>query len=733
LCYQNDTADYSGQNRFALRIKASAQLQGQLQNFSAIASARCPVWTGTEFEYRETSNPAWWFLWYAKGKIVDNGRIYGAGLDDNQIDIEGIKAWAIFCDQKQLTFNYVLTQELSVHDVLTKIARAGRASYSWQTGKLGVVFDQANLPVVAMISPFNIRAGSFEVAYVNDQTADNIVVNFVNPDRDWQIDNVRVEVPNTIKTNTTATLDLEGCTNVNMAAREANLIAASQFFHRRRVSWEMDIEGILATRGDVVQASHDLTVWSFSGRVLAADRTTIKLDRKVPSGGTGFLSLRSPTNEIIIIQVTSNLGDVDELDISFLPESFPVPSEDPDANPLDWAWQFDPLATPGRRLKIVEVQPASKDVVRFVAIDDDPNYYLSENNPFEYTPPRDGLLLLGVILAVNFSERIVVVAEDLIEVTAFWASSNSAGENRVTITINGVEQPTFTTRARKHTFNARTFDQISIVITPISQGGLTGDPFTALHTVVGLTTPMPTVTGLTSVFRDGLTVLHWNRVTDIRPINYEVRIGPSFDNGRTVTITPENEAYAVGNGLYHVAAKFRTSWGLVVYGTPATLLITGATIVRNLLVTNNEHPDWDGTKTDTIVFNNQLTLPATGDILEADDVLSIDDVIFFGGVVSAGTYQTDSSNIVDIGFVEPCRVDFEINEFALNFGENLLEIVDILAESDILNESNNQFYDVIPQIRYAGEDAIFTDWCARFDTKRRKRYDSRHRHYNYVR
>jgi hypothetical protein len=221
---------------------------------------------------------------------------------------------------------------------------------------------------------------------------------------------------------------------------------------------------------------------------------------------------------------------------------------------------------------------------------------------------------------------------------------------------------------------------------------------------------MPTVTGLTSVFRDGLTVLHWNRVTDIRPINYEVRIGPSFDNGRTVTITPENEAYAVGNGLYHVAAKFRTSWGLVVYGTPATLLITGATIVRNLLVTNNEHPDWDGTKTDTIVFNNQLTLPATGDILEADDVLSIDDVIFFGGVVSTGTYQTHSSNIVDIGFVEPCRVDFEIDEFALNFNENILEIVDIFSESDILNESNNQFYDVIPQIRYAGEDAIFTDW-----------------------
>ena len=575
-----------------------------------------------------------------------------------------------------------------------------------------MVFDQANLPVVAMISPFNIRAGTFEVAYVNDQTADNIVVNFVNPDRNWQIDNVRVEVPNVIKTNTTVSLDLEGCTDVNMAAREANLIAASQSFHRRRVAWEMDIEGILATRGDVVQASHDLTVWSFSGRVLSADRNTIKLDYKVTSGGTGFMSLRSPTNEIVNVQVTSNVGEVDEFTFVNLPPTFPVPSENPNENPLDWAWQFDPLETPGRRLKIVEVQPVSKDVVRFVAIDDNPQYYLSENNPFEYTPPRDGLLLLGVVLGISFSERIVVVAEDLIEITAFWAVSSSAGQSRVTVTINDVEQPTFTTRARKHTFNARTFDRVTVVVTPISENALsiTSQPFSSDYNVIGLTTPMPPITGLTSVFRDGLTVLHWNRVTDIRPINYEVRTGTSFENGRTVAITPENETYAVGNGLYHVAAKFRTSWGLVVYGAPASLLITGATLVRNVLVVNDEHPDWDGVKDNTFILNNQLTLNSAGDILDAEDILALDDVLFFGGVVSSGTYKTDDANIVDIGFVEPVKIDFDIDEFALNFAQNVLALPDVFAEDDILAGSDRQFYDVRPQIRYAGDDAVFTDW-----------------------
>lgn len=711
LCYQEDFADYTGQARVAVRVKASAQLQGQLQNFNAIASARCPVWNGTAFVSQETSNPAWWFLWYAKGKIVNNSRIYGGGLTDNQIDIEGIKAWAQFCDQNNLTFNYVLTQQTSVHEVLVKIARAGRASYTWQTGKLGVVWDQANLPVVALIAPYNIKAGSFEVSYINDQTADNIVVNFVNPDRDWQIDNVRVEVPNVAKTNTTATLDLEGCTNANMAGREANLIAASQAFHRRRISWEMDIEGILATRGDVVQMSHDLTIWSYSGRTLSADRTTIKLDKTVPSGGTGWLSFRSPTNEIVTVQVTSNVGDVDELTFVNLPNSFPVPDEDSNANPLDWAWQFDPLATPGRRLKIVEVQPVSKDVVRFVAIDDDPNYYASENNPFAYTAPKDGLLLLGVVLALDISERILVVSEDLIEVTAFWAQSNSSGEVRVTISINGIEQPSFTTRARKHSFTARTFDQVQIIVTPVSAGGFSGNPFTRNYTVIGLTVPMPAVTGLTNILRDNLTVLAWNRVTDIRPIQYEIRIGATFANGRTVAITPNPETYAIGNGLYHVAARYSTSWGLVVYGASDSLLITGASIVRNVLEVIQEHPDWTGDVTNgAIIYDNELTLQPTGDILALEDVLAEDDIIWTGGASLYGTYETNEANIVDIGYPALVKVDLSISDTPFNFHQNILGIADILAQDDILNDSDRQFYSVTPQIRWAGDDEVYTNW-----------------------
>lgn len=711
LCYQPDTADYTRQARYAVRIKATSQLQGQIQNLTGICSASCPVWNGSAFVTKQTSNPAWWFYWYAKGMNDDSGnRIFGGGLTASQIDLDAIKAWAVFCDQKKLTFNYVLSQRTTVHDVLTMIARAGRAAYTWQTGKLGVVWDAANLPVVAMVGPYNILAGSFNVTYVNEGTADEIVMNFINPKRNWEQDSVRVAVPNVVANNNTITLDFDGCTDENMAAREANLIAASQAFHRRRVAWEMDIEGMVATRGDVVQFSHDLTVWSYSGRLLSGNRSTLKLSQTVVSAGSGWLSLRSPDGDIELIQVTSAVGDVDELTIATpLPLSFPVPDEEPTIPAVDWAFQFDPLATPGRRIKIIDVQP-SGDNVKFIGVDDNEDYYLSENNPFSYTPPQDGVLLVGVVLDIEFTESVAVVSEDLINVTASWTTTANNTTHRINWSINGKPQTTFQTQARSHTFQARTFDVITYKVTPVSSTGL-GKSRSEDYKVIGLNIPLPTITGLTNIFRDTLTFLKWDAVTDFRDLSYEIRIGTSWTNSRTVAIVKQTEIYAIGNGLYFVAARFATPWGEVLYGTADSLLISGSSLVRNVLEVVQEHPVWNGDLIDgAYIYDGQLTLAPAGDILALDDIFLPDDLLWTDGAALSGIYETATANIVDIGYVAPVKIDIEFESFALNFRENFLILEDVLAELDILNDSNRQFYNVQPQIRFAGDDGIYNDW-----------------------
>ncbi len=68
--YQPDTADYTGQKRLAMKIKASAELQGQVDAFNAMASATVPTWTGAAWVDAESSNPAWLFLYLARGKQI---------------------------------------------------------------------------------------------------------------------------------------------------------------------------------------------------------------------------------------------------------------------------------------------------------------------------------------------------------------------------------------------------------------------------------------------------------------------------------------------------------------------------------------------------------------------------------------------------------------------------------------------------------------------------------------
>lgn len=707
LVYQTDEADYTGQLRVALRIKATSQLNGAVDEFSALAHARAPVWDGTEWAENLTRNPAWWFLWFARGKYIDGqGRVFGLGLSDAEIDFDAIKAWGLWCKTKNLTFDYVLDRKMGSDQVLQMIARAGRGSPTRQTGKLGVVWDAADAPVVAMFGPFNIKAGTFQVAYVNDDTPDEIVVNFANEDRDYQMDEVRVAVPGATTTNNPLQLDLDGVARADQAGREANLIAASQVWHRRRTTWETDIEGWVASRGDVVQVSHDLTVWGYSGRLVGRSGNQITLSQTIPTG-SGTMMLRDPEGNMKTVVVAGIVGETDMVTITSDMTGFPLPGDEgfEDVPALDWAFFFDPLATPGRRFKIVDVQP-SEDGVKFSAVDDDPEYYASENNPYQYIPPRDGQYLAGVIFGVTVTEAIVNVAADINSVQIGWALS-VAMPVEVSIAVNGTPQPAVRVADRTMTVQAQTGDVLDITITPVAESGR-GKPALRTYTVLGLAAPLPAVTGLTSVFRDGLTVLTWARVIDVRQPDYEIRIGQSFEDASLVAITPTLESLAIGNGLYWVAARYVYK-GQALYGPADSLLVSGASLVRNVLVTEVEDPGWNGSLSDGAhVWDDMLTLVGSGDILNETDILAVRDVLWYGGAELHGVYT--SAQTVDVGFVAPVRLDFRIEAFALNFGEDVLSVADVLAAPDILNASNAQHWKAVPQYRVAGDDEAYGPW-----------------------
>ena len=447
--YQPDEADYTGRKRVALRIKASGQLQGQVEQFNAIASALVPVWNGTSWVAQATSNPAWLFLYFARGKKIGNERAFGALLADARIDIEALKEWGAWCDTKSLTFDAVFDQPMNCNDMLHAIARCGRAFPTWATGKLGVAWEASGKPHVAVFGMSNIKRNSFQVEYLTEKLADEIVLKFVNPDLDWQQDSVRAKVPGVTTPERTVTMELFGCTVKGMAGREANLLAAKQKYHRRKVTWETDLEGSPAQKGDVAILSHDLTQWGYSGRILAGNGTSLTLERKVPftPAQSHYVGVVFPHGYLHIFDVTYQAGESDTIALA---EAWPsvddigntlyTPDTDPNFEPFDYKFVFEPKATPGKKVLITHVIPLDERNIRLVATDEEADYYLQENNPYTYvTPDRSNWSAPPTLSNLQISETLVRVGTGYaVRLTLTWDISGTYTGATVRAVVNGV-------------------------------------------------------------------------------------------------------------------------------------------------------------------------------------------------------------------------------------------------------------------------------------------------------
>lgn len=404
--YQEDTAAYSGQTRLGMVIKASGQLSGVVQRFSALASAYTYVYVDGAWRWQPSSNPAWWYLDFARGRVDATARKkYGCHLPDTQIDVAALMAWAAFCDTEKLTINMVLDSQQSASDTLSDIARCGLASPSWSSGKLGVVWDKRNASPVAAFGMSNIMKGSFSVRYVTENLADEIVVTYVDKDRNWEQQQIRKTVAGVVNPQRPSTLEIKGCTNAALAGKIANIQAASQVYRRRQITWDTDVEGLVCQRGDVVLLQHDLTQWGYSGRVVNVVGKTITLDRAVPRSGSvtvDYMMLVRPDGIMQTMEVNPAIGDSDTIVLAEFPPLLPG------ALLIDHRWFFSPLPTPGKRVKIVSVKPQSQYRMQIVATDEDPEFYAAWDGTFT-APPAQTLLknLVPEISSIAISEALV--------------------------------------------------------------------------------------------------------------------------------------------------------------------------------------------------------------------------------------------------------------------------------------------------------------------------------------
>ena len=536
--YQADEADYSGQTRLGLRIRASGQLSGRLDRLSALVRQKVPTWDGAAWTAPvASSNPAWLFRWYARGLRVRGRLVAGVGLPDTRIDEASIVAWGAWCEAQGLGCNHVLDRATTHADVLTLVAQCGRASPTWQTGRLGVVWEDRGRPATALITPGNIVAGTFGVEYAAGRAADEIAVRYIEPELDWQYNTLRRRVPGAAGepgdprasgepgdprasgATVTATITLQGITDATQAAVECNLQAARQVYHRRRFGWEMAAEGLSITRGDVVHITHSLIDGGTAGRLAGGTAGRVTLNRAVDPGDGGALMLfRLPDGRVhqsAVSRPPGIAGETAEIDLAApLPEA---PDAD-GASPLDTLWRLYDTDAPPVRARIIAVEPATDRRVRFVAIDEVDAYHAAAHS--DLTAPFPALVARPPrVLAVAFAENLVRVGAGFaVELQAVLTVAGDWRGGVVRAAVNGGPARIVARLVDGETdarWLAPPAGTLTVTVAPGTEAAPSGAPFTAHYEITGfLAPPLAPSNFLIDVLGDGTRRLRWTPPPD---------------------------------------------------------------------------------------------------------------------------------------------------------------------------------------------------------------------------
>jgi sulfur carrier protein ThiS len=297
----------------ALVIKASDQLNGVIDDFSAIVTRVCDDWdpaTQTWIE-RATQNPASMFRFTLQG----NGM--AVPLEDSRIDLESLQDWHEFCEDKGFKFNMVRDYSASVWDTLRDICAAGRAAPTIVDGKWSVVIDREQTAPVSIITPRNSFDFSAEKFFLEPPHGWRI--QFPNEDEDYAMDEYRVYRDGYNDDNATKfeTLDLLGVTDPDQIYKLGRWRIAQVLNQPERWTFKQDMEYLTYRRGDWVKIAHDVMIVGLGqGRIKdvtvneSNEVTAVELDEEVTmeSGKDYGLVIRTLDNPNLSAQVVTAAG-----------------------------------------------------------------------------------------------------------------------------------------------------------------------------------------------------------------------------------------------------------------------------------------------------------------------------------------------------------------------------------------------------------------------------------------
>lgn len=363
----------------ALSVRATDQLNGVINQFSLVAQSKLDVWDGSQWINLATSNPAWCAV------EVLTGNANAGAIDKADIDADAFKTWANACDAGGIEFNAVIDQTTTAWELLETICATGRAALTRIDGLWSVILDTVQTVPVQHITPRNSWGFSGQRAYPEPTHA--LRVRFTNTDADYQQD--EIVVYDAGYTAATASrfekLDLAGAMDYEQAWKTARYHLFAARLRPETYTVNMDIENLVARRGDLVKIANDvISVGRGYGRITAitatdgnGDATALETDEALDVAATTnpALRIRTQANASVLVGVSAG-ADAHHVTLD---------TATADLNPGD-LFLFGESGAEAIDAKITRIDPGPDMSAKLTLVDAAPGIQHADDGPI---PPFD--------------------------------------------------------------------------------------------------------------------------------------------------------------------------------------------------------------------------------------------------------------------------------------------------------------------------------------------------------
>lgn len=701
------TSDYpinmTGLALLAIRIKATEQLNGSIENLNAVCTSILPTWNGSAWQTPSaTRNPAWAFCDVLRGPA--NNR----PTDDADIDIDAIYEWAQACDATSPQGEGPMWKYDAVHDkastveqTLREIAASARARYIRRDGKESILRDVAQTTPWQHFTPRNSFGFKSVKTFVDHPHG--LKCRFVNPDQGWQEDEVIAYSDGYSSANASLfeQIDMLACTSDKQAWREGRYQMAVAKLRPATYELQTDVENLACQPGDLIYVAYDVPQWGqWQSRIRSmtsdggGNILTITFDSTVTMAADRTYVVRirrAYDNTSLYAAVNTVAGETATL-------TFSPPVSPAEAPALGDIAMFGETGEESVRCIVKSVIRGQDLSAKIIFVDEAPAVHTS----YTGTIPAFTSNISQVAAVEQQTPPIPVIRE-------VWDDEVVSGNAVVSRTYIGLTVPTSATvpavgvDAQYRPVGAPNWSvvpvtilgqdigidgladgqQYDIRVRSVSKYGVPSSWASAVYTPVGLSRPPEDVTGFSITVLDTTAYLSWLPVGDPDISHYvikwsEATSGATWASSQILVPRVDGTSITVPAlvGTYLIKAVDTSTSESV----NETLVTNGVSGVLNLnqIATITEDPTFAGTKSDVEVKSGALELASTGLL---DDIADIDAIsnwdVLGGQLAMSGIYYFDSD--LDLGSIFTSRLTASVSVSGVNYASIVDEWTDVDA------------------------------------------------------